>query len=216
VWWGARARPPGHGRCFPLRWAVYSGFNKLRKAEAAGGRHHGPSQLAWQSGEGVPFTAPMPPSRTLCPHETRIPKAHPPTALLGGLTQHRTPRAGGDPISQQLRNDSSVKQLSHRLPPAQRPWDGGHSPPRSQPHGPSPARTASTPCQASCQRSRGRSDTRSSSSSRGAPARWAPWQRCGRCPSRCGCCFARGRMPGAASERKRQLKAKGERLSGVA
>lgn len=92
-----------------------------------------------------------------------------------------------------------MKQFFHQLPPAQRSRDGGYSPPRSQPHGPRLALTAGTPCRASCQRSRGRSDTRSLSSSRGVPVRWDPWQCRGRCPSWCGCRFARGRMLGAAS-----------------
>lgn len=87
-----------------------------------------------------------------------------------------------------------MDQLSRWLPPAQCSRDGGHSPPHSQPHGPSPDLTAGTPCRASCQRSRGRSDTRSSSSSRGAPGRSGPWPCRGRCPSRSGCCCARGRL----------------------
>lgn len=90
-------------------------------------------------------------------------------------------------------------------PAAQCSRERGRSPPHSQPHIPSPSLTAGTPCRASCQCSRGRSDTRSSSSSRGAPVRSAPWQR-----------DVGAAVLGAASGtgRKRQLKAKGERLQG--
>lgn len=152
-------------------------------------RTHPAAGLSQQSREGVPFKGPKPPSRTLHPHESWMPKttqthgspkrAHPAPHPLGRMRPH-------------FKATQERQQYEAAFPPAppaaQCSRERGRSPPHSQPHIPSPSLTAGTPCRASCQCSRGRSDTRSSSSSRGAPVRSAPWQR----PPRRGCCRARG------------------------
>lgn len=114
---GVRARPPGHHRCFPVRRAVFSRFNKLRKAEAGDGRHHGPSrQPARLGGAGRGFLSrPCAPGRNFCPHESQMPKrthtrssprqAHPALHTLGRMRPH-------------LKATQERQQYEAALPPA--------------------------------------------------------------------------------------------------
>lgn len=171
------------------RFSARSTNGKKQKLQPAALQTQPAASSSWRSRWGGPFQGPHAPQHDFTPlQEADAPKhAHPQLSPAGSPStaqprQHEDPSLGMTPVW----SSSATSSPQPNAP-------GTEAQPTPQPAPcSSPVLTAGTPCQAFCQRSWGRSDTRSWSSSRGAPWHSVPWQCPGRCPLWCLCCSAWG------------------------